>query len=316
MSKKETPNWKERIPHTQYGEGILTWAGRLKWEPDSSPKAWEHYKKYYTDHRKSYRIDNPIFFRYLGPKTYAPIPQPRDNRLYALINDAKPDPNGYYKACPRLSGDVDFNFGNEKYKRNQKYKKYLNYIKKETSDKKTKEEAKELLEECRSMHHSLLNFSLMQSMGKLQGFKGEGLCLTPEKAYKDRKPKDYEYNDRLDTFVYYLDAYYKVENKEESEIVKRQRARGLYTENVNALIGYLDTFSEGIESPSRVIYNYCEKIYFIEDKAFIDKLIESGSERIDSIDKLMKYMKLAKEFWQKKQEYFEKRDKETDMSQK
>ena len=45
------------------------------------------------------------------------------------------------------------------------------------------------------------------------------------------------------------------------------------------------------------MYDYCKDIYLIDDKSFVDRLIESGKQPIDSRNRALEYMKLANEFW-------------------
>lgn len=295
---KPNHNWENCVPDAQ------AWVGTLKWEADSSPEAWAHYQKYYTVEHwpewEKYNINNPVFFT-AWKNRYINIPMSEYNRYYALRTGVEPDVNGYYTACLRLGGETDFNFKEVKYKiYSNKYKKFLELIKKSDFNRNESKQAIALLDKCKSMHHSLLNFSLMQTMGGLQLFKGEGLI---------REEGGYENLDRLDTFIYYLDMYYKMESekREESEIIKRQKARPkMSASNVDALKkDYLDLFGD--------IYTYCEMVYFIKisdeerdsEKDFVKQLIESGKNELRSGDDVVKYMKLAVEFWRKKQEYFE-----------
>ena len=186
----------------------------------------------------------------------------------------------------RLRGETDFNFNDKKCER---YEKIINKIK----DEETKSNALSLLKECKKMHHSLLNFSLMQSVGKMQEVKSKGLKI---RYY-------YEQLDRLDTFIYYLDDY----KKDESLILNCAYA------NKKCLKDYLDKFKD--------VYDYCEKIYFIKieknkrntEEDLIQKLIKSGRKALDSCERVIEYMNLAIEFWGKKKEYFESQDQaETD----
>lgn len=294
-------NWNSEVSELQ------EWKGELKWDPDSSPEAWEHYKKYYTTEHwrelEKYDLDRPTFFNFINNYGYINKPIKEYNRWYALEKEVQVNANGYYEPCLRLGGETDFNFkkARGKYKKN-KYRTFCDIIKKSGLSREKRKDALELLETCNKMHYSPLNFSLIQTVGNLQSFKNEGLIVETEK---------YENLDRLDTFVYYLSEFYK-ENQEkraESSIIKRQRNRKIFgrpmsEENVKSLINYLNSFED--------IYDYCNKIYFIkindEEKGendFIQKLIKSGEKILETGDDIVEYMKLAGEFWKIKKAYFE-----------
>ena len=76
----------------------------------------------------------------------------------------------------------------------QDEKKYALFLKVIESDlivsQREKDNASQQLSKCKDMHHTLLNFSLMQAIGNMQRFKGIK-------------------GDRLDVFIYELDKYYR-----------------------------------------------------------------------------------------------------------
>ena len=218
-----------------------------KFEHDSSPKAWEHYKKHYTsesfgvceeknryyhgneytfkDQQRSYRLEKNL--GYDKNRLYA-VP----NCCFELSKSAQTRQNKSFRAkdLERLGGDCDFNFSNEGKNWGigtpNKYEIFAKYC-----------EGKEkcLLGDCVKMHHTLLNFSLMQASGGLNDIKG---CCC-----------DY---DRLDRFVYFLDQYFK------TNIDDRHNTAIAINSNVGSrkyLLHYLNQFSN--------IYDYCAKIYFL-----------------------------------------------------
>lgn len=262
-------------------------------DPDSSPEAWEYYRKCYTVEKwgslKQYNLNELHFFEYFNGD-YVDAPLSFYNRLNALPNEAEvtvPENNGYrfYKATRRLAGETDFNFNDIKYSR---YKKMLfeQYMKNEV-DQETLHKNFEKLDKCNQMHHTVLNFSLMQVMGNMQGIKSKGLFLN----------RKYEYLDRLDTFVYMLSCCLNKIGTDElnnDSIIQNVTA----VENKEELKKYLKEFSN--------IYDYCKKVYFIEEKEFVDKVIESGKKPITSGKEVVGYMSLAFQFWNKKKEYLEK----------
>ena len=116
----------------------------LHFDPDSSPKAWEHYRKYYTDDFwKVYDLNSPVFFSNVfddntigfkcGKKNvkndtwynYVDSPIQNGNRLIAITKPTDfivDEYSGckYYSERLRLGGEVDFNFND---KHTHKFKK-------------------------------------------------------------------------------------------------------------------------------------------------------------------------------------------------
>ena len=224
----------------------------VNFQPDSSPEAWEHYKKYYLQTLKEYDFNKLYYYNNYDQvekkhgynengKWYNYVNSPslvKDNRLYALHNNTtiiQTEDVEYCEATLRYGGDCDFNFNDKK------YKLFMKIICGDLdASEQEKENAKEKLNKCKKNHHRLLNFSLMQAIGNMQGVKGENRF------------------DRIDTFVYELNRYFsKTSNKILSASTKQ---------NVNLLIEYLNGFKD--------IYEYCCKIYFIQchlDKVFYDE---------------------------------------------
>lgn len=264
---------------------------KLHFDPDSSPKVWQHYKKYYSDRfwTEKYDFEKLHFFEYINSKTgpYVDLPLSFYNRMNVLKIGVNPvtRENGlnYYQATPRLSGETDFNFNGEK------YGKFLKILFKDCGSNKEKfEENYKLLKYCNTMHHTLLNFSLMQSMGNIQGFKSKGLHI---------KNREYEWLDRLDTLVYKLNEFYKLEKEKRKENIIIVNGK----KNSEYLLDYLNCFSD--------VYDYCNKVYFISEKSFVNELIESGKKPITCTTDVVNYMNLAIAFWDKKEESFNNLDK-------
>lgn len=257
---------------TQIGESQV-WEGKeILFDPDSSPASWEHYKICYKDTFKDiYNIQSPQFFSYFKGK-YVDIPLEYYNRLYALNVGAKRKKEKWYsiyQAESRVSGETDFNF-NE-----YKYGKFLNILFNELKNNKEEfEKQKAELDKCSKMHHTLLNFSLMQTMGGMQQVKSRGLG--------DRF-------DRPDTLIYLLDCYYRKDEKNKDKFFSGRASAA----NKQALRDYLDSFTD--------VYDYCKKIYFI-DEDLVKKLINNGSKPINTVEDISKYMDLALEFWKQKEE--------------
>lgn len=285
MKIESKQNWKNKVIH---------------FDPDSSPEAWKHYRKYYSNLMSvntNYNFQNLHFFNY-SSSGYVDYPISYFERLYSLPNDCRHSSElegyTYYSAVERLSGDTDFNF-NEK-----KFNKYSKILFENCKNEKEFSECMKKLYKCSEMHHTLLNFSLMQTMGNLQTFKSKGLLI---KKCKKSEYDKYEQLDRLDTFIYYLSEYYHSVKKSESQI-------GMYLENLNininnkkSLINYLDEFGsndEGFET-------YYRNVYFggIEEdnelnnemKILVGRLVESGKKKVDSPKRIIEYMDLANQFW-------------------
>lgn len=109
-------------------------------------------------------------------------------------------------------------------------------------------------------------------------------------------------NDRLDTFLFTLKLYY---DEEYTSLILSASAGSSppFIKNRNALKEFLDSFGS--------IYNYCEKMYHINDKDVVNTLCESGSKPIDTAERVKYYLELATQFWGNKYEFYKKADKNT-----
>lgn len=162
---------------------------------------------------------------------------------------------------------------------NSKTSKRFRDIIDKCEDDSLKGEMLVMLDQCCRSHHTLKNFSLLERTGNMQFAKG-----------------NYHYHDRFDKFVYLLSEYFILRDK--STLGKN------YTVERKA---YLDTFT--------CIHDYCNKVYFLNDVAFINRIINEGEHRIskDDYNAVYRYMKLANDYWEiKKQalgEFYVKRVK-------
>lgn len=261
------------------------WCGQtIRFDPDSSPTAWEYFKKVYSHNEylsKHYDFSNLFFYneyRNFGLKcgffngkvwlNYVNKPLKNNyNRLYILQKGTQTiSKNGteYIIASNRLGGDCDFNFNDKK------CNLFTEIIKTDnTSSEREKTEATIQLARCKDMHHRCLNFSLIQALGNLQYCKGSDLL------------------DRHDTFIYALDKYYRDRG------ISNAILRFSSPNNEPALISFLNDFKD--------IYEYCAAFYFITDKRFVDEIIKQGSQPITNVKELVRYMNLAKEYWSEKE---------------
>ena len=55
------------------------------------------------------------------------------------------------------------------------------------------------------------------------------------------------------------------------------------------LLWYLNLF--------RDIYDYCSSVYLIDDKSFVNRLIESGKNPLNDRNSVLCYMALAQDYW-------------------
>lgn len=247
---------------------------QIKFEPDSCPKTWSHYKIAYSNGIKNYNFEKLSFYTHYSKVNKLKrglqlengdwlnyVDQSsnnENNRLFALRNDTKifnaENNLTYIGASYRYGGECDFNF-------NEKKCELFNQLIGNDSY------AIRRLEACKANHHSLINFSLIQAMGNMQGFKGANRY------------------DRLDVFINKLDQYFRgVSN----DIV------GFASEaNRPYLVDYLNEFKD--------IYDYCQTIYFIDSIEFVDEIIKQGALPIDNCRDVIRYMNLADEFWGRKQ---------------
>lgn len=187
-------------------------------------------------------------------------------RFYAKINKEKN--LELRKKYPKfkMAGDCDFNFNDKKI---ELVKKFL------------RDEDYGLLKSCHDNHHELWNFSFMPITGGMNNIKGR------LRSANNFRKETYSF-DRLDVFIHELSLYYE----QESNCIP-----GRY--NKDALNWFLHL--EGINT----IYKYCKEVYLIDDEIFVDELISSGCKPIVDRESAIKYMKLAKKYWQYKKNKLE-----------
>lgn len=243
---------------------------KIHFEPDSSPEAWKYYINIYSSNKylnEKYNFQKLVFYRYDKERRdnfkYANEPNEtgKNNRLFILLKGTKTKTeNGIERFSPgcRLGGECDFNFNAKK------CVLFENIINGDASATVCdKENARGRLENCRKNHHTLLNFSLMQSVGDLQGVKGSNRF------------------DRFDTFISNLNKYYLGI----SDLVLQSAT----SYNKPMLKSFLNDFKD--------IYEYCSIFYQLNDREFIDRIIKDGAMPISNISELTRYMTLAEEYW-------------------
>ena len=161
-----------------------------------------------------------------------------------------------------LGGECDFNFNKKKY----------NILREILKDDDV---GMEMLYRCHAMHCTVLNFSIMAVTGGMNNVKGMNKL------------------DRLDSFVRKLNDFYanKTSNNVNNFVPAWQKRN---EKQVNRLKNYLLTFED--------IYEYCEKIYFINDRNFVDELITQGGLYITNVEEAKRYMTLANDYWSLKKQ--------------
>lgn len=228
----------------------------IEYDPDSSPKAFEHYKRAYISSEFCSPIDK---FDWLNVDTRNHLlNESYENafeRLYVKIQD---DTMGLGDSF-LLGGETDFNFNEQK-------SIYLMQILKQ---KKVRHKDVEKLQFCQNNYHSVVNFSLMPATGAMGNFKGS------------------EKFDRLDCFICSLNEFYINGNY---QVLSKAKGR-----NKEYLLNYLNLFDD--------IYDYCRKIYFMEDREFVDRIIMNGQKPLKSREDVVRYMNLAIDYWNRKESY-------------
>lgn len=185
--------------------------------------------------------------------------------------------NGKSTEEMKFSGETDFNFSIQKKRElhRNRYEHYKKILERDLAGEEILEIYLEMLDECCRMHHSQDNISIMLQSGNMQGAKGAiGL-------------------DRLDVWLLVLDMKYKY------NINMLQNHCTI--ENCSEIEKFLNLFDD--------VYDYANTIYHINHE-LVNKLIESGKRPLDSATSIITYMALAKEFWNQKHAYIEKKLKD------
>ena len=128
-----------------------------------------------------------------------------------------------------------------------------------------------ILNKCEQSHHTLKNFSLMAVTGAMNNFKGRNRF------------------DRLDCFVSNLNDCFPLNGA--TGLLKAAKL------NKERLSFFINQFED--------IYEYCRYVYFIEDRSFVNRLIDEGKWTIVSPCCVNRYMILAQDFWELKKKSLE-----------
>lgn len=243
---------------------------------DSSKESWEVYKRKY----KSSDWDFWDEFDFENIKTRFQKDEKYDNKRYLLWLK---DDSKFLKKLGRLfsfGGEKVFNFG----------KKYsiLKKIIDNDNNSKHKEYCMNLLKECESMHSSKYNLSILPTTGGLNNVKGSLYFDENNIEYSSDSSLINEKLDRFDTFIAIMSDYFKKNSELALSYCKGQA-------NEESLKEFLTLFDDDI-------YKFCYRIYLINDKNFVDKLVENGKKPIENTKDVVRYCHLAKEYWEKSRE--------------
>lgn len=260
------------------------WEGRQElFDPDSSPLAWEYYKKNYTnitytDEYKKYGNDK---------KGYR-------LKCKAKLKDKKKNIEF------EVAGDCSFNFNDEK-------KGLFESIIEKEEDLAKKENLQKKLNYCHDMHRTLYNFDLIPVTGGMNNVKGNLKYKNGKILVHDLGRRPGSLHDRLDTFIYLVDYFLSRRNEYERKKNYDLKEIGVFYinsvfsfslrgENFEFLYELLENYND--------IYEYCKDFYNINNKEFVKRLIENGKSEIENPEDLCKYMKLAEDFWELKKKIY------------
>lgn len=249
-----------------------------EYDKDSCPETWEMYKDKYKNDFGELLNFNLLEDKGTGnpPRCYI-----RASGNFALL----------YPEF-KMSGDTIFNFGSNASDNNRKNRYYEKYKKLLESEYKDDKDVLQLhlnnLEECRKKYHDLDNFAFMPMTGGFQGIKGIS-C-----------------QENFAMFILEIKKYYeKKKNKKEDEhffmTYRRGNGRGkISSANKEALKKFLNRFEtideNNEDTNNKALKAYFEKMYLVKYEDFEKKIIDN-SEKIDSGEKVVKYMDFAKAYW-------------------
>ncbi len=186
-----------------------------------------------------------------------------------------------------ISGDVVFNFGKDKkFKKNQKFEYFQCLLCRYYGHNEAQQYLQEL-EYCNQLNYSIYNMSLMPVTGGLNNFKGINKNMNESNGQK---------LDRPDKFLFYLNDFYK--NKSTEHIIfsnthGRTSKSGTAEENTKKLKNSLFNFLSKFQN----IEDYCKHMYLIDDKEYINCLIKFSQQPIEDGEDVVRYMRLAEQYW-------------------
>lgn len=241
------------------------------YEDDSSKEAWKFYKNQYTpsdwDFWEEFDFDN-VKTRYEKDGKY------KNTRYLLWIRENSKLVNELGSLFS-FGGDKAFNFKTQ-------YYNLKKLVDNDQSDSNNKECVISLLTECKKMHSSEQNLAILPTTGGLNNVKGSVYFGKNQNIMYSSEKKPGKQMDRLDTFIAIVDDYFKKKSKLILSYVEGKP-------NEQYLINFLEKFDN--------VYDFVDKIYKLDDKKFVDKLICNGRKPIENIDDIERYCLLAKEYW-------------------
>ncbi len=262
------------------------------YDPDSSRRAWQYYLIAYND-----VLNIPLEAKeWITNESFPPYSDKKSVQLWISSDSLKRIIGTFeYKKYPQklsltsselvsetsigIAGDCSFNF-NEK-----KISDFWEIIKKLQLDEIVTDSLLNLLLLCKSMHHSIFNFSLMPTTGGLNCLKG-----------RDKF-------DRLDVLIKNIDNFYKydIQKKDLSKCIVLSGVNINQKDSMEALKHFLIK----IGSTS----NYCKTFYHIDtnntnEKTLYDKLLSKSNLNINNYATLIDYIEFAIEFWEHQKDIY------------
>ena len=243
------------------------------YKEDSSKEAWEFYKKKYEN--SNWKLLDNFDFNCIKTRYEKDGHYINDTRKKLWLKDDSELKDSLGDLfC--FSGERVFNFESQEYRLRQ-------IIENSQCESNKKEVCLRLLGLCEKFYYSKYNLSLLPVTGGLNNLKGS--LFFDDKGFinfsKDKQSR--KQLDRFDTFIFVVNEYYKNNNK-------LLLSYSEYTANKKCLIEFLIHMND--------VYDFCNKLYQVDDRKLIDILIENGKKDIITIDDVEKYCLLALNFWE------------------
>lgn len=259
----------------------------IYYDPDSSPETWKKvYKKLYGNSKKLNNIFDFKDFEKLS------IKQTNKDKKTAisfirLLAEAKNNINKC--ATYTIGGDTDFNFN---------FGSNLEeYCLKNNINNETKQRIKKML----NKKYCYNNFSLMLTTGGINGnFQGiksgsikfkvtDNICVFINLLYEKFYKYDINSKYRKEDNIIFKDAKPGVYK----DVIKNEQ--GKIDVKLN-MCSYLNEFTD--------IYDYCDEIYKIKDKKFVDKIIEFANKKYDDYNVgINEFFEIIEKMWEYKEKY-------------
>lgn len=87
--------------------------------------------------------------------------------------------------------------------------------------------------------------------------------------------------DRPDIFIHMLNEFYKKDNL------------SIFSHSTNVNSKYLNKYLKDVGD----VYKYCKEIYNLENKHFVNRVIDMGKRSLNNSENIYLYIKLAVDFW-------------------